>query len=173
MMRTSIGRVAAALVAGGGLSAGAVALGATAAGAAGNYGPGAVYQVEISANTKGATAVLGNFWVWAALYPAATGATTHGTSNYQETDCIHLGHGHTADAASHSAGDGTWHVTGGRLYLTGVGIIGGLETATFSVPLPSGGYGHASGMTLTVTSGTFPIPPGIPLTYPSQDQIAP
>ena len=170
-MRQMFARAAGALALGAGLSTGVLL--ATTGPAGADYGSSATYQVEISANTKGAQATQGNFWVWLALTPSSPGATS-GTSDYQETDCLHLGGGHATDAAAHDAGSGTWNISNGTLYLTGVNIVGNAETATFAVPLPtSGTYGHTNGMTMTVTSGTAPIPPGIPLSYPSQNQIAP
>lgn len=54
---------------------------AATASASTDYGPGAVYQVEISANTPA-----GSFWVWAGLYDNNGVKTV----NYEETDCIHL-----------------------------------------------------------------------------------
>ncbi|HLG68304.1 MAG TPA: hypothetical protein VKV36_10615 [Acidimicrobiales bacterium] len=137
----------------------------------GNYGPGAMYQVEISANINPTSpaSFQGNFWIWAALYP-------NGTVDYQETDCIHLGGGHATDAAAHDTSDGvTWYTSGGKLYLVGIDIIGNAETTTISVPLPTTGtYGHTQGMHLDVTSAVVPIiPVGAQLDYPSQNEIAP
>lgn len=135
---------------------------AVAANASADYS-GGVYQVEISANTPQAS-----FWFWSELGAGQTG-------NYQETDCIHLGGGHATDAAAHDAGDvASWSAAGGALTITGVQIIGGLETATLSVPLPAGGYGHSNGLTLTVTSAVVPIiPVGATLSLPSQNELAP
>lgn len=186
----ALGRVAVALAAGGALTAGTLVLTAGDGAAATNYGPGAKYQVEISANTSPTTftaARTGNFWVWAALYPAtATPTSMTGTTDYQEIDCIHLNAVHVpAHAAAHVTGSGTWHVapnpamaTAPYLYLTTVTIIGGAETATIAVPMPTRGtYGHTHGMTLKVTAlnvtPTPNLPPvGITITYPSQNQIA-
>jgi len=121
----------------------------TAASARADYGPGAVYQVEISAN-----AATGSFWIWAELDPGGA------SGDYQETDCIHLGRGGPNGALHDSGSVSGWSVGGGALTMTGVKILGGLETATISVPLPtSGTYGHSHGMTLTVTSALIPNPP--------------
>lgn len=62
--------------------------------------------------------------------------------------------------------------TGTVLYLTTVTIVGGLQKATFSIPMPANRtYGHTHGMTSTVeTPGPLPM---ATLTYPSQNQIAP
>jgi hypothetical protein len=141
---------------------------ALATSASADYGAGAVYQVEISAN-----APTGAFWIWAELDPGGV------SGDYQETDCIHLGGGHATDAAAHDSGSVTgWSVGNGMLTMTGVNIIAGLETATISVPLPSSGaYGHSNGMTLTVTSAIVPIiPVGATLTWSGQAtqvQLAP
>lgn len=175
-------RMAAAVIAGGGLTAGALAV--TAGTAAADYGPSAAYQVEISANTA-----QGSFWIWAELDPSSGVPTSGSSGDYQETDCIHLGGGHfntqgqALDAAAHDSGSvASWSVGDGTLTMTGVQIIGGLETATISIPTSTapGGYGHTNGMTLTVTSSVLPdpasagLPPvGASIPFPSQNQIAP
>ena len=64
------------------LAAAAVFFG-TATGASAEYGPGAVYQVEISANALPGP----SFWFWAELDPGNT------SGDYQMTDCIHVGRG--------------------------------------------------------------------------------
>lgn len=175
MRRRTIGRAVTTLLAGGALTSGALLAGVGQAGASTFYGPGAVYQVEISANTSpvSKTAGNGNFWVWAALY-TTTGSMT---SNYQEADCVHVPG--IISGASHDAGDGSWMLTTSahELVLTTVEILGGLETATLSIPTPAEGkYGHTAGMNLTLTkttaTGHGPIPVGASITYPSQNQIA-
>jgi hypothetical protein len=140
----------------------------TAAGARADYGPGAVYQVEISAN-----AVPGpSFWFWAELDQGGA------SGDYQMTDCIHVGRG-GPNAAAHASGDvESWYVSGGRLTMTGVKIIGGEEKATISVALPSSGmYGHSNQVTVTVTSAIVPIiPVGAVFTFTgpqAQVQLAP
>ncbi len=146
------------IVTAGGVTAGT----ATAASASSDYS-GGTYQVEISANTAE-----GSFWFWSEL-------GSGGTGNYQETDCIHLGGGHATDAAAHDAGDvAGWTAGSDVLTITGVEIIGGLETATLTVPLPDGGYGHSTGVIVTVTTAVVPIiPVGASLPLPSQNQLAP
>ena len=139
----------------------------TAAGARGDYGPGAVYQVEISANASPGP----SFWFWAELDPGGT------SGDYQMTDCIHVGRG-GPNAASHASGDvESWSASGGTLTITGVQIIGGAETATISVPLPVSGYGHTNAVTVTVTSAIVPIlPVGTILNFSGQRtqvQLAP
>ncbi len=162
-MRTTRGVVVALA-----LVASLIAVAAFAGSAQADYGPGAQYQVEISAN-----AATGAFWIWAELDPS------HTSGDYQETDCIHLGGGPAFDAAAHDSGSVSgWSVANGMLTMTGVKIIDGLETATISVPLPSSGtYGHSNGMTLTVTSAIVPIIPiGVPLSWSghaAQVQLAP
>ncbi len=122
----------------------------TAASARAEYGPGAVYQVEISANSVPGP----SFWFWAELDPGGT------SGDYQMTDCIHVGRG-GPNAAAHASGEvESWYVSGGMLTMTGVKIIGGAETATISVALPSSGmYGHSNEVTVTVTSAIVPIFP--------------
>jgi hypothetical protein len=144
-------RAAVALIAGAGLTGGALAM--TAGTASADYGPGAVYQVEISVNPQG----FGE-WFWAALYP--TTSATSGTGDYQQTDCIHLGGGHfvggeARDAAAHSAGDLSWSIANGVLTMTGIGAIGGIDPQTIQVPVPPGGYGHGNTVMLSDAFGAF------------------
>jgi hypothetical protein len=141
----------------------------TAAGAHAEYGPGAVYQVEISANALPGP----SFWFWAELDPGGT------SGDYQMTDCIHVGRG-GPNAAAHASGEvESWSVGGGWLTMTGVKIIGGEETATISAALPSSGamYGHSNAVTVTVTSAIVPIlPVGTTLSFSghaTQVQLAP
>jgi hypothetical protein len=142
-----------------------------------DYGAGAAFQVEISANTSH-----GSFWIWAELDPSAPGAMYGASGDYQETDCIHLGGGHATDAAAHDSGSVSgWWVSNGALTMTGIKIIDSLETATISIPTASAtGLGHSNGMTLTVTSSVLPdptaagLPPiGVSIPFPSQNQVAP
>src|SRR5438874_9641849 len=116
------------------LVTGALTAAAFAATASAEYGPGAVYQVEISANALPGP----SFWFWAELDPGGT------SGDYQMTDCIHVGRG-GPNAAAHASGSvESWSVGGGMLTMTGVKIIGGEETATISPALPSSGarYGQ-------------------------------
>lgn len=149
-----------------GVAIGAVLFMATPAVAAttsgSGYSAGAQYQVELSSNVPGE-----GFWIWAEL-----GA--NGSGNYQETDCLHLGGGHATDAAAHSAGDVSgWTVSGGTLTMSGVNIIGGLETVNISVPVPTSGYGSVSQMTVTFDAGVPIIGSGTPLTLPVNGEVAP
>ena len=139
----------------------------TAAGAYAEYGPGAVYQVEISANASPGP----SFWFWAELDPGGT------SGDYQMTDCIHVGRG-GPNAAAHASGEvESWSASGGTLTITGVQIIGGAETVTIKVPLPASGYGHTNAVTLTVTSAIEPIfPVGYTFSFSGQRtqvQLAP
>jgi hypothetical protein len=138
--------------------AGALVVGASSARA--DYGAGAQYQVEISSNPGGV-----GFWVWAELGPGQT-------SDYQETDCIHLGGGHANDAAAHDAGSlQGWDNANGVLTMTGMKLIGGAAVANVQV---SGSYGHSNWVTFTVTWEAAPFfPLGVPITFPAQVQIAP
>ena len=134
-----------------------------------SYGPGAVYQVELSSNVPGE-----GFWIWVEL-------NADGTGNYQETDCIHLGGGHATDAASHDAGDVTWNWSNGMLDIQGLEIIGGLETVDVSVPPPAPGYGSVSSFAVTWMGGA-PIvgasetesgPSPSPVWFPAHGEVAP
>src|SRR5512133_1323498 len=130
----------------------------TAAGAHAEYGPGAVYQVEISANASPGP----SFWFWAELDPGGT------SGDYQMTDCIHVGRG-GPNAAAHASGeDESWSVGGGMLTITGVKIVGGANTATISVALPSSGmFVPSTYLSVTVTRAAPrpPLPLGAIITY--------
>ena len=120
---------------------------------AGDYGPGAVYQVELSANVGGHNG--GGVWLWMALYPGGTG-------DYRGADC---GHG-LGSVRDH--GELSWSSSGGWLTISGVTLdgLGGFPT-TITVPAT---YGHYSG-----TIGTFLTLPGFipPFVGTSQLQVAP
>lgn len=128
-----------------------------------DYGPGAQYQVEISSNPDGV-----GFWLWAELGPGQT-------SDYQETDCIHLGGGHATDAAAHDAGDlSSWSVSNGTLTMYGMKLIGGAAVANISVPVDSNVYGQITSMTITVTWEAEPFfPLNTPVTFPATGAVAP
>src|SRR2546429_401073 len=132
------------LLLGAGLLVGAALFFGTAAGARADYGPGAMYQVEISANAQPGP----SFWFWAELDPGNT------SGDYQMTDCIHVGRG-GPNAAAHASGEvQSWSVGGGMLTMTGISIVGGANTATISVALPSSGtYGHSNYVKVTVILG--------------------
>ena len=151
------------------LATGALTAALFAATAAADYGSGAVYQVEISANAQPGP----SFWFWAELDPGGAGG------DYQMTDCIHVGRG-GPNAAAHSSGDvESWSVGGGMLTMTGISIVGGANTATISVALPSSGmYGHSNYVQVTVTAAApgAPLPVGAVFTFTgskAQVQLAP
>ena len=107
---------------------------AAAGPAAADYGPGALYQVEISANDVGGVPGDG-VWLWIALYPDHTG-------DYAGADCIHTGSllGHPGlNGAGHQRGDVTWTDSDGTLTITGVALVGGMFPVTITVP---DAYGH-------------------------------
>ncbi len=130
-----------------------------------DYGPGAQYQVEVSSNPPGV-----GFWLWAELGSGQS-------SDYQETDCIHLGGGHATDAAAHDAGELTgWSVTNDTVTMNGMKLIGGVIMANITVLVPDGtnGYGQVEGITVTVTSESEPIfPVGVPIPFPASGAVAP
>jgi hypothetical protein len=145
-------------------SAGALAVGIAAAGASpvsADYGSGAQFQVEISGNAPGV-----GIWLWAELGP-------NQTSDYEETDCIHLGGGSATDGALHDSGSLTsWSVSNGTLTMNGMKVLGGLETATVSAPI--GPNGTINSVTITITSAIVPIiPVGASLTLPAAGVVAP
>lgn len=120
---------------------------ATAAPALADYGQGAKYQVEISANGNNLSALGGKtngsgggFWFWAALTPSSSDPST-GTADYQESDCVHnLGAAPNGD--THNGGTGTYTVSDGMITVSGVNS--GLGPMTVTVPAA---YGHSSDAT--------------------------
>jgi hypothetical protein len=117
---------------------------AAAGPASADYGPGAVYQVEISANDVGGVPGDG-VWLWIALYPDQTG-------DYAGSDCIHTGSllGHPGlNGAGHERGDVTWTDSGGMLTITGVSLVGGMFPVTITVPDSYGHYTLASDDVIT------------------------
>jgi hypothetical protein len=139
---------AAATLAGGGAAL------ATASPAAADYGQGAVYQIELSANAKGPDG--GGVWLWFGLNRDHTG-------DYQGSDCGHGGVG-----AAHDGGDVTWSVEGNQVVISGV-VLNGLDGFHATVTVPAA-YGHYTG-----TLGSFiTLPPFIPADIGfSQLQVAP
>lgn len=131
---SSLSALAAVLTTGGGLLA-------TAAPAWADYGPGATYQVEISANGNNLSAFGGKadgsgggFWFWAALTPTSSSA---GTADYQESDCVHnFG---LPNGDSHNAGTANYTIAGDTItigpLMTGLGPL--------DVTVPST-YGHST-----------------------------
>lgn len=123
--------------------------------ASADYGPGTVYQVEISANDVHG----GNFWFWAALGPGQE-------SDYQNTDCIHTAAGGNPrsgpNGAAHSSGElSSWSEHDGMIEMDGVSIIGGLATANyFILDQP-----HSSWFKVVVTYDPLHLLPPFPLIF--------
>jgi hypothetical protein len=121
--------------------------------ASADYGPGAVYQVELTANVAGPDG--GGVWLWYAL-------NSDGTGDYHGSDC---GHG---EGAAADAGDVTWHRVGDQIEIDGTVLAGlGDYQATVTVPAT---YGHYTGTLGTYISLPAFIPSGIGF---SQLQVAP
>ena len=125
------------------LAIGALILSLVAAGpAAADYGPGAVYQVEISANLAGPAG--GGVWLWIEL-------NANGGGDYRGSDC---GHG---EGAARDAGDVTWTVSNGMLVISGVTLtgLGGLPV-TITVPATYGHYNYQSNPFIAIFGVPFP-----------------
>jgi len=130
-----------------------------------DYGHGAAYQIELSANLNGQAAKAlggsgGGAWLWIELSSDHTG-------DYQGSDC---GHGGGVNGAVHDVGSVTWTDSGGWLTITGVVLngFGGFPT-TITVPDTYGHYSGAVGSYLTL-----PLPPFITTAMgSSQLQVAP
>ena len=132
----------------------AAAAGATSATALADYGSGAQYQIELSANISGKSG--GGVWLWISL-------NRDGTGDYSGADCGHGGAGAASDK-----GDVTWTVSGGSVVIVGV-VLNGLGGFPTVVTVPTA-YGHYTG-----TVGTFlTVPSFIPsFVGNSQLQVAP
>jgi hypothetical protein len=109
------------------------------------YEPGAIYQIELSANVP--SPLGGGVWLWIGLDP-------NGEGDYAGSDC-----GHGGEGAASDKGDVTWHYTGtnnSSIEIDGV-ILNGLAGFPTTITVPST-YGHYTG-----TVGTFlTLPPFIP-----------
>ena len=125
---------------------------AAAAPAWADYGPGSVYNIELSANVPGPQG--GGAWIWIQLQ-------ADGTGEYQGADCGH-GQGATSDS-----GTVTWSSSGGELTISPV-VLNGLGGFPATVTAPAA-YGHYTG-----TVGSFiTLPPFIPSNVgASQLQVA-
>jgi hypothetical protein len=120
-----------------------------------DYGPGAVYQIELSANVAGPQG--GGVWLWIEL-------NRDGAGDYRGSDC---GHGL---GAVRDSGDVSWTLSpsGDQVIITSVALNGlGGFPATVTVPAKTGHY--------TGTVGTFiTLPAFIPAGAGfSQLQVAP
>jgi hypothetical protein len=136
---------------------------ATAATASAQYGPGAVYQIELSMNIRGKQG--GGVWLWFSL-------NRDGTEDYAGSDCGHGGQGAASDK-----GDVTWSRVGGEVVISGV-TYNGIPTnpmagdfAPFepAITVPAA-YGHYIGVDDTYTTLPSWIPAGVGFT---QLQVAP
>jgi hypothetical protein len=134
----------------------------TAGVASADYGKGAVYQVEITANLAGPQG--GGIWLWIELDGNGTGA-------YQGADCGHGG------GAIHDSGDVTWQDNGnGTISISGVNLLGlefafGIGPTTITVPSTYGhtSYGASDNPFLTI----FDNLPGFLTGGKAQVQVAP
>jgi len=141
---------------------GAAAAAAAAAPALADYGPGNIYQVEISSNLGGPQG--GGAWLWLALAPNE-GTTSSGTGDYAGSDCGH-GFGAAADL-----GDVTWTKAGDTLTIQGV-ILNGFGGLPVTITVHSA-YGHYSTDIVSVFPTLGPVlglPAGAGF---SQVQVAP
>jgi hypothetical protein len=105
-------------------------VGTAATPALADYGPGAQFQVEISANNVGGVPGDG-VWLWIEL-------NRDGGGDYTGSDCIHSGPG-GPNGAGHQRGDVTWTDDGTTLTIDGVALVNGMFPVTVMVP---DRYGH-------------------------------
>jgi hypothetical protein len=106
-----------------------------------DYGRGAVYQIEISANNVGQVPGDGA-WIWVAL-------NRDGTGDYAAADCVHTG-SLGLNTAAHSAGDVRWTSDGTNLTITGMNLIGGALPVILVVPAQYGHYVEDSDAVINV-----------------------
>lgn len=126
-----------------------------AATASADYGRGAAYQIELSANVPGTQG--GGVWLWITL-------NTNGGGDYAGSDC-----GHGGEGAASDKGDVTsWSDSRGMLTIDGI-VLNGLGGFPTTVTVPDR-YGHYTG-----TIGSFLTLPGFipPSIGFSQLQVAP
>jgi hypothetical protein len=109
----------------------AALVGTVATPALADYGNGAQFQIEISANNVGGVPGDG-VWLWVAL-------NSGGSGDYQGTDCIHTGSA-GLNGAAHESGDVRWTDAGGQLTITGVKLVGGVFPVTVVVKDRIGHY---------------------------------
>jgi hypothetical protein len=133
----------------------ATAAAVTAAPALADYGTGAQYQIELSANIPGTQG--GGVWLWITL-------NRNGTGDYSGSDCGHGG----AGAASDKGDVTSWTISGHNVIISGV-VLNGLGGFPTTVTVPAA-YGHYTG-----TIGSFLTLPGFipPFVGTSQLQVAP
>jgi hypothetical protein len=114
--------------------------------ASADYGKGAVFQVEISANDVGGVPG-GGAWIW-------IGLNKDGTGDYTMADCVHTGSA-GLNTAGHSRGDVTWTDDGTNLTILGVRALGGAVPVTIIVPDTYGHYVRASASVILVPPNPF------------------
>ena len=132
----------------------AAAAGGTSATALADYGNGAQYQIELSANISGTSG--GGVWLWISL-------NSDGTGDYSGADCGHGGAGATSDK-----GDVTWTTSGGSVVISGV-VLNGLAGFPTTITVPTA-YGHYTG----TVAAFLTLPTFIPsFVGNSQLQVAP
>jgi hypothetical protein len=110
-------------------------VGTAATPALADYGPGAQFQVEISANNVGGVPGDG-VWLWIEL-------NRDGGGDYTGSDCIHSGPG-GPNGADHQRGDVEWTDSGGKLTITGVALVDAQFPVIIVVPDRYGHYVLAS-----------------------------
>jgi len=115
----------------------AALVGTAATPALADYGPGARFQVEISANNVGGVPGDG-VWLWIEL-------NRDGSGDYTGADCIHSGPG-GPNGAGHERGDVKWtdNTATGQLTITGVALIDAQFPVTVVVPDRYGHYRESS-----------------------------
>jgi hypothetical protein len=103
-----------------------------------DYGSGALYNIELSANNVGVTAGTGKgLWLWIELNP--------GGGDFSGASCKHNGNGGVNTATSQAGDVTSWSDNGTNLSIHLTLTLGGLPKAvTITVP---DSFGHYSGPT--------------------------
>lgn len=150
-------RAAIAAVVSGGLVGAALLAGPATALAYGNAtGNGALYQIEISANSVGPAvadhSTGGGGWFWIEL-------DKDGTGDYTGSDCVH-GDPVAGSGAFPDSGEVSWSSDGDTLTIDGVALVGGLVPVTITLPDAYVHYRTTIGDFLKVDVPGFPLPDG-------------
>jgi hypothetical protein len=121
--------------------------------AAADYGQGAAYQIEISANCVGPGSCIPSvvkgygLWLWAELDADHTG-------DYEAADCGHAGPGGipSTTGAFHDSGEVSWAYSadGSMIVITGVAIFGNTVPVTITVPAAYGHYSRSFAQVLDI-----------------------
>jgi hypothetical protein len=139
--------------------------------ASADYGQGAMYQIELSAQIPGA----GGIWLWIALYPDDPNNPTSGEADFAGSDCAGGLNGHQhlgGEGAAADGGDTTWYLDGDNLVIDDVVLNGFNPPCSTTIVVPSM-YGHYTAMGIGAYIMNLCLPSFITSQGFSQLQVAP